>query len=163
MFIRLPATEVFGETLVHLSYWSAPGLTRWEYLYRHHQQSDTEYIHRTHHRKPEFPSLVEFDKAQHQVYPRILGARTEKIRNHSQRNQYISFCTLSSILARVSPNTSGVPVDNFLWYICRIKCMLQAKYDVLGNISTLQRRQAIVVNKKLKLQKTSRRKNNNFK
>ena len=37
-------------TLVHLPYWSA-GLTSWEYLYHHHQQSDTVYIHRTQDRK----------------------------------------------------------------------------------------------------------------
>ena len=37
-------TEVFGETLVHLPFWSA-GITYLEYLYRHNQQSETEYIH----------------------------------------------------------------------------------------------------------------------
>ena len=44
VFREITTAEVFGETLVHLPYWSA-GLTSREYLYRHHQQGETECKH----------------------------------------------------------------------------------------------------------------------
>ena len=57
-------TEVFGETIVHLLYWSA-GLTSlvgiW-YTCTVTTNSDTEYIHRTQDRRPKFRSRVGYDK-----------------------------------------------------------------------------------------------------